>query len=66
MIFSFRSNRELALARDKFQHEITKLATNIKRLEIKNASLNTALEQKIKECTAYASLCEEITGRENT
>lgn len=58
-----KSNRELAQAREKYQHEIHKLAANIKRLEIKNASLNVALEQKTKECAQYAALCEEITAR---
>lgn len=58
-----RSNKELHGYRQKHQFEVTKMSTIIKRLEIKNASLVKALDQKSTECEELAALCNELTGR---
>lgn len=58
-----RSNKELLGYRDKHQTEVIKLSTIIKRLEIKNASFEKALDQKTTECAELAALCNEVTGR---
>lgn len=58
-----KSNKELNLARERYQMELHKLSAIIKRLEIKNSSLANALEQKTKECGELAALCDEVTGR---
>ncbi|KAF5300199.1 hypothetical protein FQA39_LY11233 [Lamprigera yunnana] len=57
-----KSNQELLLRRDQYDAELHKLTAIVRRLEIKNASLTDSLEQKSKECTALAALCDEVTG----
>ncbi|XP_044765836.1 transforming acidic coiled-coil-containing protein 2-like isoform X2 [Coccinella septempunctata] len=57
-----KCNIEISQQKDKYDGEITKLKAIVKRLEIKNAALETSLEQKTKECIALAALCDEVTG----
>lgn len=61
-MYIYRANKDLIAAKEAHRTEIGKLNTLIKRQEIKNASLQQTLEQKIAECTALASLCDEMTG----
>lgn len=44
-----------------YETELTKLKAIVKRQEIKIESLNTALEQKNKECCSLAALLDGIT-----
>lgn len=62
-IILLRSNQEMQLMREQYMSEVHKLSAIIKRLEIKNASLADSLEQKTKECSALAALCDEVTGK---
>ncbi|KAK9890204.1 hypothetical protein WA026_010314 [Henosepilachna vigintioctopunctata] len=58
-----KSNKEIIKYREKYDSEVNKLNAIIKRLEIKSAALETSLDQKTKECTALAALCDEVTGK---
>lgn len=66
LIYSWKicsANKEIMLERDQYQTEIHKFTAIIKRLEIKNSSLTELLDQKTKECSALAALCDEVTGK---
>lgn len=58
-----KSNQELLVMRDDYETEVHKLNAVVKRLEIKISSLMDSLDQKNKECSALAALCDEVTGR---
>ncbi|KAK4871864.1 hypothetical protein RN001_015988 [Aquatica leii] len=58
-----KCNQEILLMREQYDSEIHKLTAIVKRLEIKNASLTDSLDQKNKECSALAALCDEVTGK---
>ncbi|KAF5285279.1 hypothetical protein FQR65_LT13293 [Abscondita terminalis] len=58
-----KCNQEILLMREQYDSEIHKLTAIVKRLEIKNASLTNSLDQKNKECSALAALCDEVTGK---
>lgn len=49
--------------REDYDQEITKLNAVIRRQEIKITSLEELIEQKTKECSALAALCDEVTGK---
>ena len=59
----FRANKENTFLKSQFEALEVKQNAIIKRLEIKTAALENALEQKTKECAELAALCDEVTGK---
>jgi len=57
-----KANKDLAVIKKEHVTEVSKLSNMLKCLEIKNGSIQQALDQKTKECEALSALCDEITG----
>lgn len=66
VLYIFRGNEQIVKEKAHYKQDITKLQAQVKRLEIKAASLELALKQKTDECQALAALCDDITGRNST
>ncbi|XP_018566410.1 transforming acidic coiled-coil-containing protein 1-like [Anoplophora glabripennis] len=58
-----KSNKEILKLWNKYETDVNKLKTLIKRFEIKCGSLEISLQQKTEECAALATLCDEVTGK---
>ncbi|KAK4882128.1 hypothetical protein RN001_005447 [Aquatica leii] len=58
-----KCNKEIMSVHQQYENDINKLNTTIKRLEIKNSSLQELYDQKKKECIALTILCDEVTGK---
>ncbi|RZB41082.1 TACC domain containing protein [Asbolus verrucosus] len=58
-----KANKENTFLKSQYEALEVKQNAIIKRLEIKTAALENALEQKTKECAELAALCDEVTGK---
>ncbi|KAH1009379.1 hypothetical protein HUJ04_001767 [Dendroctonus ponderosae] len=59
-----RAQQETEDEKQRYRRDLSNLQAQVKRLEIKAASLEIELSQKTEECQALANLCDEITGRQ--
>lgn len=59
----FRANKDNTVLKAQCNSLEIKQGAITKRLEIKIAALENALEQKNRECEELAALCDEVTGK---
>ncbi|XP_044740876.1 transforming acidic coiled-coil-containing protein 1-like [Chrysoperla carnea] len=63
-----KANAELIEMKKNYEDEIIRLEATIKKLELKNSSLQSAVDQRVKECEELSSICDELiakVGRKN-
>lgn len=59
----FRANNEVTETKGKYEDEVLRLTATLKRLELKTASLKSAVDQKNKENEELSRIFDDIVGK---
>lgn len=58
-----KANNELIDMKKNYEDEILRLTATIKKLELKNSSLKSAVEQRMKECEELSRICDDLIAK---